>query len=335
MIHMRLATTLVALLLTNPVRVNGGSSPRDRAAGDTGGTFVIYKLQHAVGGETYTITTEGGTRMIETHWSFRYLGSNVRLMATLETRRDGAPTRFVARGQTSALAAIDLSIQIEGTEARIRERGSDRLTAIPTRAFPVAAYPLVAIEDALFQRWQALGRPQSLQLVPRGAATFHYRGTDAVTITEGRVVLRPYMVTGLLWGRQWMWATDDDGQVVAVVNGDAELDRFEAVRHGYTSALAQFVRSAVDDGIAELTRISRTVNPVQQGAYALVGATVVVGTVAPPIDDAVVVVREGRDDAVGRSAVVQVPVEMPRRDVSGKTIVPGLWDMHVHFEQVE
>jgi cytosine/adenosine deaminase-related metal-dependent hydrolase len=24
-----------------------------------------------------------------------------------------------------------------------------------------------------------------------------------------------------------------------------------------------------------------------------------------------------------------------RVDVAGKTIVPGLWDMHAHFEQVE
>src|SRR5438045_8713813 len=26
---------------------------------------------------------------------------------------------------------------------------------------------------------------------------------------------------------------------------------------------------------------------------------------------------------------------MPREDARGKTIIPGLWDMHVHFEQVE
>src|SRR5438445_9487125 len=96
MIQLKFAVPLLVLSLANSVHVNGRSSSRTRLVSDTTGAFAIYKLQHRVGAETYTVTSVPDATTIETHWSFRYLGSDVRLTAALETRRDGAPTRFVA-----------------------------------------------------------------------------------------------------------------------------------------------------------------------------------------------------------------------------------------------
>src|SRR5262249_27602147 len=65
------------------------------------------------------------------------------------------------------------------------------------------------------------------------------------------------------------------------------------------------------------------------------GATLVDGTGKPPVQDSVVVVDGDRIVAAGPRKQVKIPSEATTIDVTGKTILPGLWDMHAHFEQVE
>ncbi|HEX9942789.1 MAG TPA: amidohydrolase family protein [Thermoanaerobaculia bacterium] len=66
---------------------------------------------------------------------------------------------------------------------------------------------------------------------------------------------------------------------------------------------------------------------------ALAGATLVDGTGAPPVRDAVVVLREGKIECAGPRAACPVPAGIDVTDVSGLWIVPGLVDAHVHFSQ--
>jgi imidazolonepropionase-like amidohydrolase len=64
--------------------------------------------------------------------------------------------------------------------------------------------------------------------------------------------------------------------------------------------------------------------------FALVGARIVDGTTRPAIEDAVVLVRDGRIAAVGPRRRVTIPAGVRTIDARGKTIIPGLWDMHAH-----
>ncbi|MGD2071721.1 MAG: amidohydrolase family protein [Gemmatimonadota bacterium] len=66
---------------------------------------------------------------------------------------------------------------------------------------------------------------------------------------------------------------------------------------------------------------------------ALVGATVVDGTGAPPLADAVVVVEGDRIACVGSGSACAVPDGAERVELSGRWLTPGLVDAHVHFSQ--
>jgi imidazolonepropionase-like amidohydrolase len=63
------------------------------------------------------------------------------------------------------------------------------------------------------------------------------------------------------------------------------------------------------------------------------GATLIDGTGHAAVPDAVVLVKDDRIVAVGPRASVEMPKNAEIRDVSGRFIVPGLVDAHVHFFQ--
>ncbi len=58
---------------------------------------------------------------------------------------------------------------------------------------------------------------------------------------------------------------------------------------------------------------------------------VIDGTGADPIPDGTVLVANGRIAAVGPSTAIDLPSDLPVHDVSGKTVMPGLIDGHVHL----
>ena len=69
------------------------------------------------------------------------------------------------------------------------------------------------------------------------------------------------------------------------------------------------------------------------GTLAFVGGTVIDGTGRAPLKDAVVLVKDGKVTAVGPRARTPVPRDPKTRtfDVTGKYLMPGLIDCHVHF----
>lgn len=68
---------------------------------------------------------------------------------------------------------------------------------------------------------------------------------------------------------------------------------------------------------------------------AFVGARVLDGSGGPAIDDAVIVVRDGRIEAVGPSRLVRPPRGARTVDLRGKFVIPGLISTHVHVSDVQ
>src|SRR5436853_7648430 len=63
-------------------------------------------------------------------------------------------------------------------------------------------------------------------------------------------------------------------------------------------------------------------------AQAWVGARIIDGTGKPAIENATLLIRNGRIEAVGRR--VKIPAKAKRIDATGKTIMPGIINAHGH-----
>ena len=68
-----------------------------------------------------------------------------------------------------------------------------------------------------------------------------------------------------------------------------------------------------------------------EGPVALIDGVVIDGNGGKPIENGVVVVRDGRIEAAGDADIVRVPSDAKVIDIEGRAILPGLADMHVHL----
>jgi imidazolonepropionase-like amidohydrolase len=66
---------------------------------------------------------------------------------------------------------------------------------------------------------------------------------------------------------------------------------------------------------------------------ALIGGTVYVGPTEEPIQNAVILIRDGRIAAVGSRESLKIPQGIQTLECSGMTITAGFWNSHVHFTE--
>ena len=64
---------------------------------------------------------------------------------------------------------------------------------------------------------------------------------------------------------------------------------------------------------------------------ALVGGTLIDGHGGPPLRNSVIIIRGERIDAVGQVGKLAVPAGATVISTEGMSVLPGLWDMHVHL----
>jgi len=283
------------------------------------GAFRLYKFEQPIGQEAYTVTrTEAGLDL-QSAFEFTDRGTKVPLKASLLAAPDYTPRDFTISGSISRMSRID-------TKAKHDPNSPP--------AFTIAGYAPVAIQQSLIRYWRTHGRPASLPILPAGTVEIRDAGPEEFTIAGTRATFERYRIAGLVWGLETLWMDAHDN-LAALVTRDAEFDHFEAIRQGYEPALEQLVSSAARDSVASLAETAQSMPGRLSGTFAVVGATLIDGTNRPPIGNATVLVRDGLIAAAGPASAVRLPANVRKIDAAGKFIIPGLWDMHAHYEQVE
>src|SRR5262245_25410872 len=298
------------------------------------GTFKLHKFEQPIGQETYTVTRDGDSLVVESKFEFTDRGQKVPLSATLRTNQSLTPQSFRIKGSISRVSTIDDSVEVKGKTASIREGKDAREAAAPEQFFLISGYAPVTMQQMLVRYLRAQKINGALPLLPGGAVTVERRGNDTVKVGEKEIELVRYSVSGLIWRGEELWF-DASQNLVAAVTCDAEFDHFEALRDGYESSLGLFVSKAAADGMEALADLSQKLSPNPARTFAITGATLIDGTGNAPVSDAVVVVDGDRIVAAGPRNSVQIPRGAKQIDARGKFVLPGLWEMHAHFEQVE
>ena len=334
-------TIFPLLILSQAVLLNLPIPSTAQAKSDTGspaviqGKFTLHKFEEPIGVENYEIRRDGDSVVVKMDFKFTDRTTPVSLAATFRSAPDFTPQSFEIKGKTARSASIDEALSIDGGTAHFRTRDKQSELNVPKGAFfSIAGYAPMTMQMLLVQYWATHGSPAQLATLPRGNVKVEPRGQDTVRIRGKDEKLDRYTIEGLIWGRETLWF-DLDRNLVAAITNDTEYDQFEAIRQGYESGLGEFVRRAANDRMSALAEISKGISGSRAATLAIVGGTLIDGTGAAPVPDAAVLIHNGRIVAVGPRAKVKIPRDARVVNAQSKTILPGLWDMHAHFEQAE
>lgn len=290
------------------------------------GAFNLHKFEQLIGRETYTLTPSQGEVVLKSDFKFTDRGTAVPLTTTLTMEKDLTPRDFQIKGNISRFSSI---------ENTVHGRSAGTVTIPPgENFFDIQGYAPVAVQMMLVRYWRSHGSPRTLKTLPRGEVQIQEQGTEEFTIGGRKVPLHKLSMRGLIWGIESLWLDSRD-HLIALVSVDAEMDHFEAVADGYEDGLAAFVTGAARDGMANLARVASSFSADEPAVTAIMGGRLIDGTGRPAIENAVVILKDGKIAAAGPAASITVPKGAEFVDAKGKSVLPGLWEMHAHFEQVE
>ena len=292
------------------------------------GTFQLHKFEQLIGKETYTVKHSQGAVVLKSDFKFTDRGQAVPLATTFTMEKDLTPRDFHLKGKISRFSSV-----IEDT---IHGRTAGPVT-IPAgeNFFDIQGYAPVSVQMMLVRYWHAHGRPPSLKTLPRGEVQIQeQQEPEDFTINGKKVQLRKITVRGLIWGMESLWVDQKD-RMIALVSVDAEMDHFEAIADGYEDGLPAFVTSAARDGMANLAKVASEFSAQTPAVTAIVGGKLIDGTGKAAVENSVVVLKDGKIAAAGPAESTRVPEGAQIVDAHGKSVLPGLWEMHAHFEQVE
>jgi imidazolonepropionase-like amidohydrolase len=317
-------SSIVAVLLA------GAAASAQQPA--TSGTFVLHKFARAIGKETYSIEVKGDAYTLTSHFLFTDRSSPVPLETTfVATTADMTPKTYAAKGRSSRASAMDDSFHIAGNTLTLTQSGKTQTVTTSGPWFITDGYSPVAMQEQMMRWWLTHGKPVEFTVYPANAKV-HI--APAASLTIGGKTAHGYTVGGLIWGQEALWM-DDAQDLVALISIDAEFDHFEAIREPYADSLGTFISAAVQLDLAALGKLSAHARMAPARQLAIVGATLEDSTGAPAVKDSVILIQDGVIVAAGPRSSVKIPKGTATLDAAGKFAIPGLWDMHAHYEQVE
>lgn len=316
-------------------------------------TFYLHKFAQNIGRETYYRKKDGDGVSYTIKFKFVDRGAAVPLDAGMVLSPEGEPVSLWVRGNTSRFSRIHDSIAVREGKAWIRVDDSSYSRELHGLAFPVAGYSPGTVQMLLLQYWSRHGKPAQLDLLPTGSVTIRPAGHDTLSLTGQRLVFERTVIHGLIWGNELVW-TDEGGNLICLITNDAEGDKLEMMRDRYEGLLPELIGRAATYGMALFMEEMKggsgpavaeagsssmgKAEPGMEGSsvtLAVVGGRMVDVATGGTTDDAVILIRNGKILRAGSKTAVVVPAGARIVHAEGKTILPGLWDMHAHFEQAE
>jgi imidazolonepropionase-like amidohydrolase len=276
-------------------------------------------LNHRIGEERSTVTTSPDGSVLVSHFEYLDRGTKVALDSTLTYAADFTPLAFESHGKSYRYFSVDASVP--------------KASGAPA-SFALEGMAPVAVEGVLIRYWLAHGRPATITVQPSGDAVIVREVLNARAFITGMRKFRQFTIDGATWGRQRIWLDANDLHVAAAVTSAGVLG-FEAIEPALEQITPLFIRAAIRTRLEEAAIESRTVAPLQRDTYALTNGRLIDATGAAAVERANVIVRHGRIEAAGPADTTPVPRGVPVVDAAGKTILPGLWDMHAHVGLAE
>jgi len=273
-------------------------------------------------GESTVARTGDGRVTVESfvHWNNR----EYTVHSELQLDKDDRPIAQRITGISPFGATIDESFSYEDGVARWSTVGESGSVTTDDPGFYVATESAsLAIEPLV--RAAVASMDGEIALLPSGTARVEKLTSASVDSPEGKVTLSLYAITGLGFTPNYAWF-DDDLTLMALDFGGF----MGMLPAGWNMAvLDELGAIQLEQDADMIERLSGELAHRQTGPVVFENVDVADVENGVLLEDWHVKVSDGRIEVLSAKPIASDG--MLRIDGTGKTLIPGLWDMHGHF----
>jgi imidazolonepropionase-like amidohydrolase len=283
-------------------------------------TDKIFIQGNAAGTQTVQIESSGAVRV---EYSYNDRGRGDHIVATWKLDAAGVPIEYDGRGNDYMKASVEERFETKNGKVSWKNRSEQGEQAVNGEAFylPMSAPPefLGVLARALLKTPN-----HKLPLLPAGEASIEAAGK--VKAAKGE--LTEYRITGLGFSPQSIWL--NSAGIPSSVSG-----WFSVVPEGSEGAIAELRSAQEKTDAAWSKQIASAL-----ARHPVAGLVIRNARLFDPRDLSVtagtsVVVSGERIVRVGPDADVKPPANAEVIDARGNFLMPGLWDNHQHFGDVD
>ena len=248
------------------------------------------------------------------------IGSELRTIGA-----DGTPSEPTLRFEVTGDSARWTQFGSGGRGGRNGGRGPtpNAVKVEPGMFFRTGGIPW---ETALLAQHLLRQPDRTARLLPQGRARLEIIADTAVSIGGARQRLRLAMIHGQNSTPGGVWI-DERGDFFA-----SDVQWFMAVRPGAESALPTLRRIELAWRGRQAEAMAQRLTKPASGPVVIRNGDVFDSERGVMMPKTTVVIRGDRIEAVGPADAVATPPGATVIDATGKAVLPGLWDMHTHFQ---
>jgi hypothetical protein len=316
---LRLLTKKLFLLLLFPLALAHAQVAANPSNPVTRYTFIL--AGNKAGFETSAIESDG-TLVFHSEFSDRGRGPKIDERVVLG--KDGIPVQISNKGNDYLKAPVDEQFSLNNGKAAWKSQAEQGEKSVSGSAFYVSSAG-AAQEAGVLARalWAAPGH--KLALLPEGEARIEKLGPLNVQANGQSRTIIQYSIEGLGFNPDSVWLNEDGS--------------FFAVSSSWSAVVPEGWESTVDtlNKIQDQIHSQRAANLAKTLAHISTKPLVFQHANLFDADGAImrpgstVVISGNKIVAVGRDGQVNIPKDAEVIDATGKTLMPGLWDMHVHL----
>lgn len=309
-----------ALALSLSLAATGSASAEETAAPqETRWTLSIQGKE--AGGQTVRRMPDGS---FEAHFTFADRGRGPDQTARYALGADGCFTRFDLSGVDYLKAPVAIRFERTGKKASWSSASETGKAQVDGAAFflPLEGPPEVF---GVLVRALLAAPGGKLRLLPVGEASIEKLGTLNLERDGKSVTVRQVAISGLGFAPDRVWIDEKDGSVFATDNGWTTM-----VLAGWESALPKITAAQQESVEGRERELAAKLARRPGSGIAIVGARLFDSETGKVTPKTTVVVTGNRIAAVGPDGKVEIPAGAEVIEAKGKTLLPGLWDLHTH-----
>ena len=271
---------------------------------------------------TQTVQVESGGA-VRVEYSYNDRGRGDHIVATWRLDAAGVPTEYHGSGNDYMKAPVEESFEIKNGKASWKNRSEQGEQPVKGEAFYL---PMTAPPEFLGVLARALEKAPNhkLPLLPAGEASIEPAGK----VTTARGEMTEYRITGLGFSPQSIWL--DNNGVASSISG-----WFSVVPDGTESAIKELQQAQEKTDAAWSERMAHSLARKPKGDLIIRNARLFDPRDLSVTPGTSVLLSGERIVRVGPEADVKATANAEIIDAGGRFLMPGLWDNHQHFGDVD